>query len=484
LIYINKILLNNFGSYENQEFNIREGIHLVLGKNEDSDSVKSIGSGKSYLFSAIVYALYGKINRNNIKRVGSETSFVDLDIMLDGTNVNIKRYCRDITFSNKVYLRVNSEDVTSHTISGTQKLINNLIHLTYEHFISSVIILQGMPINIFNMTSISRKDYFISILPVDFKKVYKRINVDLSLILERINIIKEKIDSIKFKEATIRGKLSALASFEDLGINKLSEYTEKLKETKRLLGIEHKKNNTLKQNSSIMKEKLIEKSTGSSKVLDLLSSLSENGKCPICNSKISNNPNKEIQQLKILIEKIREQLGVVNKLFETKEMSILNNISKYDLDVYTYSGKINALNNCDIVNDKNNQKKLLLDLSELKSDLVFIDDDYNRLKEFKSLVSPSGELQSVVIANYIRMFNDILKSITEPLLGNNIKGDKIEYKFVVDEIGITISSNREYGLSGGENRLISLIIQLAFSEFISLLNNTKINLIGICMSHL
>ena len=62
---IKRVSVNNFMSIEKIDIDLsKEGLNLVLGKNSDSKQFDSNGSGKSSLFDAIVWCMYGEILRN------------------------------------------------------------------------------------------------------------------------------------------------------------------------------------------------------------------------------------------------------------------------------------------------------------------------------------------------------------------------------------------------------------------------------------
>ena len=74
MIQFKKIILHNFGSYGHAELDLQNrGFCLVSGQNEYvKDNALSNGSGKSFIFSAISYAVTGETIsgiRSNLKNI-------------------------------------------------------------------------------------------------------------------------------------------------------------------------------------------------------------------------------------------------------------------------------------------------------------------------------------------------------------------------------------------------------------------------------
>jgi len=60
-IQFKKIEIHNFKSFDDEvfEFDTHSGLNLVCGKNNDVPGSRN-GSGKSALFSALVFSLFGQ----------------------------------------------------------------------------------------------------------------------------------------------------------------------------------------------------------------------------------------------------------------------------------------------------------------------------------------------------------------------------------------------------------------------------------------
>ena len=79
MIQFKKIIVHNFGSYGHAELELQNrGFCLVSGQNNYSkDNAMSNGSGKSFLWSAICYALTGETAQglsNNVENIFSDAN--------------------------------------------------------------------------------------------------------------------------------------------------------------------------------------------------------------------------------------------------------------------------------------------------------------------------------------------------------------------------------------------------------------------------
>ncbi len=139
---LKEITIKDFMSMEDVSIAFQDGIVSVTGKNNDVIGATSNGSGKSVLFDAIVWALYGK----TIRPVGSD------DIIRrgrDGAGVTIifekagSTYCVERTRSAKANLQIfvsegtqEPKDLTQGIPSLTQGKLDEIIGMDYKTFLS------------------------------------------------------------------------------------------------------------------------------------------------------------------------------------------------------------------------------------------------------------------------------------------------------------------------------------------------------------
>lgn len=111
---------------------------LIVGDN-DEEGKDSNGSGKSFIFDLIAYALFGRIMRKipveKHVRYGTTQGKVILSFELDGTLYRIRRY-RGANNALEFHSKHNGEmkDLTSKTPTQTQGIIEEVIGMDFDTF--------------------------------------------------------------------------------------------------------------------------------------------------------------------------------------------------------------------------------------------------------------------------------------------------------------------------------------------------------------
>lgn len=173
MIQFKKVVIHNFGSYGHVELELQNrGFCLVSGQNNFiKDNALSNGSGKSFLWSAICYALTGEtINgiKTNLKNIHTEEPdcYVQLEFLYNKDLYNLVR-----TLAPKSDLRIfkNDIDLSGKGIRESEKKLTELLpELSKDLIASTIIIGQGMPNKFSSFSPSGRKDLLEKLTKSDF----------------------------------------------------------------------------------------------------------------------------------------------------------------------------------------------------------------------------------------------------------------------------------------------------------------------------
>ena len=173
MIQFKKVIIHNFGSYGHVELELQNrGFCLVSGQNNYlKDNALSNGSGKSFLWSAICYALTGEtINgiKTNLKNINidEQECWVQLDFLY---NKDLFSLCRTISPKSDLKIYKNDIDLSGKGIRESEKKLQDLLPELNKDLIASCIILgQGMPNKFSSFSPSGRKDLLEKLTKSDF----------------------------------------------------------------------------------------------------------------------------------------------------------------------------------------------------------------------------------------------------------------------------------------------------------------------------
>jgi DNA repair exonuclease SbcCD ATPase subunit len=312
MIQFKKLTVHNFGSYGHSELDLQNrGFCLVSGQNNfKKDNALSNGSGKSFLWSAICYALTGEtINgiKTNLKNINVEEDdcYVQIDFLY---NKDLFTIIRTAAPKNDLKIFKNDIDLSGKGIRESEKkLLELLPEITKDLIASTIIIGQGMPNRFSSFSPSGRKELLEKLTKSDFM----------------IEDLKVRIQN-RHQDLAIK-----IREFEDSLIannTQLNIYINDLNKIK----------NSLEQQKQPDFDRLIQEH--SNKINELLETLE------IC--------NREIAQIETTIEALNNQF--LNISDEKAK------VSAEELTAYTTS-------HSELINKKN---QLVFRISELKKEIV------------------------------------------------------------------------------------------------------------------
>lgn len=214
MIQFKKVIIHNFGSYGHAELELQNrGFCLVSGKNlYTKDNALSNGSGKSFLWSAVCYALTGEtINgiKTNLKNINTEDQ--DCYVQLDFT-YNKDLYSLVRTAAPKTELKIfkNDADLSGKGIRESEKKLQELLpELSKDLVASTIIIGQGMPNKFSSFSPSGRKELLEKLTKSDFM-IEDLKNRIVTRQQELCSKIREFEDSLLANKTQLNGLLSRL----------------------------------------------------------------------------------------------------------------------------------------------------------------------------------------------------------------------------------------------------------------------------------
>ena len=214
MIQFKKLIVHNFGSYGHAELDLQNrGFCLVSGQNNYiKDNAVSNGSGKSFLWSAICFALTGEtINgiKTNLKNINIEESdcYVQLDFIFNKDFFNLIR-----TVSPKSELKIlkNDIDLSGKGIRESEKKLQEMLpELSKDLIASTIIIGQGMPNKFSSFSPSGRKELLEKLTKSDFMIEDLKLRIH-SRQQELTSKIREFEDSLIVNKSQLNNYLEAL----------------------------------------------------------------------------------------------------------------------------------------------------------------------------------------------------------------------------------------------------------------------------------
>jgi DNA repair exonuclease SbcCD ATPase subunit len=249
MIIFKKIYIKNFFRVK-EEIVIdlyNQGLVLISGWNADSSTSASNGSGKSTIFEAILWCLWGKTVRKYstdqvINSTVGKNCRVILIVEVDGIIFTITRHRKHGKEKDSLSV-LTKKDISGHTNASPQKLIDELLGIDYETFIRGPMMPQGSFKRFSEMTDSESKKILDQTIRTDiFFKAQKIVNQKLNdihnsmhddrktitSIEDQITEIKEEIIELKEKEKGFGKSLEAKIKKQNLRLDNINDKIEEL----------------------------------------------------------------------------------------------------------------------------------------------------------------------------------------------------------------------------------------------------------------
>lgn len=215
MLSFKKVILHNFGSYGHAETNLEnKGICLVSGRNNyKKDNALSNGSGKSFLWSGICYALTGETIsglRSNLKNINAgedAVSYVTVEFLSDADSYTITRH---IAPKSDLKISKNDIDISGKGLRESEKKLGEVLpDLTKDLIASTIIIGQGMPNKFSSFSPSGRKDLLEKLTKSDFmvEDIRQRVTTRLTELQRQVRDCEDNLLIHRTQNKTIENTL-------------------------------------------------------------------------------------------------------------------------------------------------------------------------------------------------------------------------------------------------------------------------------------
>jgi DNA repair exonuclease SbcCD ATPase subunit len=449
------------------EFN-DSGIVFVEGKNKDIGG--SNGSGKSSIFEAIVWGLYGKTIRKSTEEAlvnNKHKKECLVRIKLDNGRVVIERTRRP----NFLRFIVNGDDRTQESITATQAEVEKYFNLNYKTFVASTVWGQQ---NDFDFISASLED--------------KRIILKNFLNLDEVFKMRDKIKDYKSTQSSVLKSKDAL----------INEYNKNIKDIESKVKAANEKIDTIKRNNNLIgnitlesieqleaKKRNLEKeysdlSNSKSSVeteIKVIQKEIKNNKdhevCYQCNSILNKKPdnwkdacNQDLLRLEDQLQKLTGDCNFYKSQLNNINIPISSSDFKKLDELHSLQVSIQTLNNL--------KEQYNSNLSGVYTDKGTVTKDIDILKFWEIVFSEQGFVK-YIIRNVLNYFNDRCNHYLSYTTNGKFMvmfDDSLQEKVFVNGEEIIFAS-----LSGGERKKINFAVLLALQGLLGFTNKNKFNLL-------
>lgn len=411
---LTKLILNNFLSYSNQTLNLNnyDGITFLIGKVED-DTSKSNGSGKSALFDAISWILFGvsrTASDDELIKVGEKEMGGSLEFNQDNKHYMMSRTKRfgksqTLSFTNIT----DNISYTGNTVKETQANVIKALGLDDELYENTVFSRQGCIDAFPRQKPAKRKEMLRDILKIseyevwekqakEFARTYETQYESLKVLVDKLT---SEIEIITVTDIDLSKKQIFIKQIQDKiklienDINEKVKVYNQVKTTKQLLDREYDNNGQFKDDMSRIQKQLQYIDDNAQKEIDKILLEKQNDLVLVRNEEKVKSILAEIdtklkaeESAKLQYETLRQQ----DELLGNELVRILGMTKEYDKELDKLRNKLNTFKElkdkcpvCNsVLNDEQKKKvenEIISEGKEKKEYRGKLQEEYDKSKE-------------------------------------------------------------------------------------------------------
>jgi len=321
-INFRKLEIHNFKSFldETFDFSSMSGMTLVCGKNHDIPG-QANSAGKSSIFDALLYALFGQLQTNvknrNLKNRYTDDLSMEVTINFDIDGNKKYKISRGLNKYNQSFFKVfavgedGSEiDLTKSSVLETETFLENeLLHCDVSIFLRTILLSSDQNYNFFLLSKSDKREFVEKLFNIRiFGEMYKLIHRDI------LNFEKE----FSAKQTTLLMLNKSKSDFEEQIAKFNEEQKEKIEKLKtKIASLQSALSELRKKNVVVNKEEI-------SKCEDKINKLLEKRRTVVSDLQEQTKKEKTILSKKFKLEaakmndenKIKSYSSLLGKLCE------------------------------------------------------------------------------------------------------------------------------------------------------------------------
>jgi len=469
---IEKICIQNFYSFKDEEIILGDysGLTLIKGKNKDTGG--SNGSGKSALIEAIYFALTGKTIRKStedslVNNQAKKHCTVQIHIIHNNEYVVITRQKKPT----KLEFLVGDTNRTKESVASTQQAIDCYLNINHKVLLASMFFGQANDLNFLECTPDDKRTIIRNFLNLDdLFSMRDKIRSVKSSFYQGVKINNALIDENNNTLDTFTEKLKSIQSLKNQVEGKYSEGALKMS-LEEVLAVEKENDSRVWQVASLGRK--IDALENKIKKYDtIIGNPQAATSCEACGQPLDSTAhNRRIQRAihdKQLAKSELESL-VLTKSSTAKEVVDLPISSREYHNIIQYNALKKEATTFDALAEETQGK-----ITKAQQDKEYNQLQYEVMRFWEKAFSEQGVIK-YIINNVLEYFNERCNYYLSYLTNSKYS---VEFDEELTEKIETMGRLLPYiSMSGGEKRKINLSILLALKDLLLLTDKSHVDLL-------